>query len=118
MDFASFDDYWTPFLGGATPTSSYAATLSDELRQTLIARLRQKVLGDGPDRPLTLPARAWVVRGIVPEHKPATAGPCADAAASWTELHFGNARQRSRCFQIAYESGLAHNEDWLKLGMK
>ncbi len=66
MDFASFDDYWSPFLGGATPTSSYAATLSDEVRQRLAARLREKVLGDGPDRPFSLSARAWAVRGTVP----------------------------------------------------
>ncbi len=55
MDFASFDDYWTPFLSGATPSSSYAETLSVEARQKLIARLRKKVLGDGPDRPFALP---------------------------------------------------------------
>jgi len=66
MDFTSFDDYWSPFLGGATPTSSYAATLSDEVRQRLAAHLREKVLGDGPDRPFSLSARAWAVRGIVP----------------------------------------------------
>ncbi len=66
MDFASFDDYWSPFLGGATPTSSYAATLSDDVRQRLAARLREKVLGDGPDRPFSLSARAWAVRGTVP----------------------------------------------------
>jgi SAM-dependent methyltransferase len=66
MDFASFDDYWSPFLGGATLTSSYAATLPDDVRQRLAARLREKVLGDGPDRPFSLSARAWAVRGIVP----------------------------------------------------
>ncbi len=66
MDFSSFDDYWSPFLGGATPTSSYAATLPDDVRQRLAARLREKVLGDGPDRAFTLPAPAWAVRGTVP----------------------------------------------------
>ena len=66
MDFSSFDDYWSPFMGGATPTSSYAATLADDVRQRLAARLREKVLGDGPDRPFSLSARAWVVRGTVP----------------------------------------------------
>lgn len=66
MEFASFDDYWRSFLSGATPTSSYAATLSDEIRQTLMTRLHQKVLGNGPDRPFTLLAHAWAVRGIVP----------------------------------------------------
>ncbi len=65
MDFASFDDYWQPFLGGATPTSSYAPSLPEETRQTLRARLRRRLLGDGPDRPFILPARAWAVRGKI-----------------------------------------------------
>lgn len=66
MSFQSFDDYWSPFLGGATRTSSYAATLPAEVRDTLRARLRQLVLGNGPDRPFDLPARAWAVKGRVP----------------------------------------------------
>jgi ubiquinone/menaquinone biosynthesis C-methylase UbiE len=65
MDFASFDDYWTPFLSGVTPTSSYAPSLPEETRQALQARLRRRLLGDGPDRPFSLPARAWAVRGKV-----------------------------------------------------
>lgn len=63
MSFQSFDDYWAPFLGGATRTSSYAATLPCEVRDALRDRLRQRVLGDGPDRPFDLPARAWAVKG-------------------------------------------------------
>ena len=65
MDFAAFDDYWNPFLGGASPTSSYAPSLPEETRQALKARLRNRLLGDGPDRPFSLPARAWAVRGKV-----------------------------------------------------
>ena len=66
MEFASFEDYWKPFLGGATPTSSYAATLSDDLREALVRRLRRRILGNGPDRPFSMPARALAVRGQVP----------------------------------------------------
>ncbi len=66
MSLASFDDYWAPFQGGATPTSSYTATLPGEVRDALRARLRQLVLGDGPDRAFDLPARAWAVKGRVP----------------------------------------------------
>lgn len=66
MSFQSFDDYWAPFLGGATLTSSYAATLPDDVRDALRDRLRQRLLGDGPDRPFDLPARAWAVKGRVP----------------------------------------------------
>ena len=65
MDFVSFDDYWYPFLGGASPTSSYAPALPEETRRALEARLRRRCLGGGPDRPFTLPARAWAVRGKV-----------------------------------------------------
>jgi ubiquinone/menaquinone biosynthesis C-methylase UbiE len=65
MDFASFDDYWRPFLSGVTPTSSYAPSLPEETRQALQTRLRQRLLGDGADRPFSLPARAWAVRGNV-----------------------------------------------------
>ncbi len=66
MEFETFDDYWLPFLGGATPTSSYAATLAEDARQQVAARLREKLIGAGPDRPFELPARAWAVKG----HRP------------------------------------------------
>ncbi len=65
MSFQSFDDYWAPFLGGATLTSSYVATLPGEIRDALRDRLRQRILGDSPDRPFDLPARAWAVKGRV-----------------------------------------------------
>ena len=65
MDFASFEDYWKPFLSGVTPTSSYAPSLPEESRRALAARLRRRLLGGGPDRPFSLPARAWAVRGKV-----------------------------------------------------
>ena len=64
--FASFDDYWTPFLAKQGPAGAYAASLSESDREALRMRLRQRLLGGGPDRPLVLHARAWAVRGIVP----------------------------------------------------
>ena len=66
MSFASFDDYWRPFLSGATRTSSYAMTLPDPVREKIAQVLRKRLIGTGPDRPFDLPARAWAVRGIVP----------------------------------------------------
>ena len=65
--FISFDDYWSPFLEKQGPAGEYVASLrrageQDQLR----LRLRKRLLGDGPDRPITLDARAWGVRGIVP----------------------------------------------------
>jgi SAM-dependent methyltransferase len=67
QDFANFDDYWMPFLSDATPGSSYVSTLPPEDRDALKTDLRQRLLGDRPDGPFTLPARALVVRGNVPK---------------------------------------------------
>ena len=65
MTFDGFTDYWSPFLGRATATSSYAATLPEDEQAALRALLRDRLLGDGSDRPFSLPARAWAVRGKV-----------------------------------------------------
>jgi hypothetical protein len=64
--FVSFDDYWSPFLEKQGPAGEYAASLSTGERDQLRQRLRRRLLGDGPDRPIVLTARAWSVRGIVP----------------------------------------------------
>lgn len=66
MEFASFEDYWKPFLGGATPTSSYATTLTDGQQVALASRLRSRILENGPDRCFSIPATALAVRGYVP----------------------------------------------------
>lgn len=62
--FASFDDYWTPFTEKQGPAGAYVAALTVEEREKLEARLRHQLLGTGPDRPFTLGARAWAVRGV------------------------------------------------------
>jgi SAM-dependent methyltransferase len=64
--FAGFDDYWEPFLQKQGPAGAYVAALPLGERNQLRARLRRRLLGDGPDRPIVLTARAWAVRGIVP----------------------------------------------------
>jgi SAM-dependent methyltransferase len=64
--FASFDDFWTPFLAKQGPAGAYVASLSDSDRDALRVRLNKRLLGDGPDRPLAMHARAWTVRGTVP----------------------------------------------------
>ena len=64
--FASFDDYWSPFLERQGPAGEYVASLSAGDRDQLRRRLRRRLLGDGPDIPIVLAARAWAVRGIVP----------------------------------------------------
>ena len=63
--FASFEDYWAPFLAGTGPGGAYVASLSGERRTALAARLRQRLLDGRADGPFTLKARAWCVRGRV-----------------------------------------------------
>jgi len=67
MDFASFDDFWSPFLGGQGPSGSYVTSLSPDRRQALRERLRKALLGGRPDGPFTLEARAWAVSGTTPQ---------------------------------------------------
>ena len=66
LSFASFDDYWRPFLGGQGPAGAYAASLSQARRDALEARLRSRLLSERQDGPFTLRARAWAVKGVVP----------------------------------------------------
>ena len=66
MTFASFEDYWAPFLGSATPTSSYTGKLEAEQAAEIKGRLRKKILGAEPDRSFSLHAHAWAVGGKVP----------------------------------------------------
>ena len=64
LSFTSFDDYWSPFLGGQGPAGAYVASLSAGTRAVLEARLRAR-LGTRGDTPFTLRARAWAVKGVV-----------------------------------------------------
>jgi SAM-dependent methyltransferase len=66
QSFSSFDDYWSPFLGGQGPAGVYVTSLSDAGRAALAARLRGRLAGTGPDGAFTLHARAWAVKGTVP----------------------------------------------------
>lgn len=63
--FESFDDYWQPFQAGQGTAGSFTVSLSAPVREALQSRLRDRLLGGGPDRPFTLPCRAWAVRGVV-----------------------------------------------------
>lgn len=64
--FSSFDDYWGPFTKGAGPGGAYVVSLADTRRVQLEARMRTRLLGDRPDGPFTLTAKAWCVKGEVP----------------------------------------------------
>jgi SAM-dependent methyltransferase len=64
-DFADFDDYWSPFLGGQGPAPTYAMSCSEEARTALRERLRAS-LPFAIDGSIPLMARAWAVRGLCP----------------------------------------------------
>lgn len=60
--FASFDDYWTPFLSGVGPAPGYVAGLDDRARAAIRDRL-MATLPTEDDGSIHLVARAWAVRG-------------------------------------------------------
>jgi SAM-dependent methyltransferase len=62
--FASFEDYWQPFLGGQGPAPAYAMSLDETARARLRDRLRER-LAVQADGSILLIARAWAVRGTV-----------------------------------------------------
>ena len=64
--FSSFDELWQRYLTGEGPPGAYMAGLSTDRREVLRTAMQQNVLGDGPDGPFTLQAKAWAVKGIVP----------------------------------------------------
>ena len=63
--FASFAEYWSPFLENQGPAGAYVAALGSKERERLRQRLHTRLLGSGPDRTIVLRARAWAVRGTV-----------------------------------------------------
>jgi len=67
LHFASFDDYWAPFLLGQGPAGAYVASLPLDRQRALEQRLRTRLFGDGPDHPIDMHARAWAVKGTVPQ---------------------------------------------------
>ena len=66
MNFASFGDYWDPFLLGQGPAGAYARSLSADRLQALRDGVKQSLSVASEDHLLRLPARVWAVRGTVP----------------------------------------------------
>lgn len=62
--FASFDDYWQPFLGGQGPAPAYAMSLDEATRARLRDRVRARLPANA-DGSISLTARAWAVRASV-----------------------------------------------------
>jgi SAM-dependent methyltransferase len=59
--FASFEDYWQPFLGGQGPAPAYAMSLSEAARARLRDRIRERIPVQA-DGSISLTARAWAIR--------------------------------------------------------
>jgi SAM-dependent methyltransferase len=62
--FESFDDYWTPFLGGTGSAPKYCTSLAPDAQAQLREKLRSR-LPTGPDGEILLAVRAWAVKGRV-----------------------------------------------------
>jgi SAM-dependent methyltransferase len=62
-DFATFEDYWTPFLQGTGPAPSYVASLAPPSCESLRQGLRRR-LPVGSDGRIRLRARAWAARAL------------------------------------------------------
>jgi SAM-dependent methyltransferase len=63
--FATFDDYWRPFLGGTGPAPAFVVSLASGDQARLRVALRER-LSAASDGSITLSARAWAVRGVRP----------------------------------------------------
>jgi SAM-dependent methyltransferase len=66
MDYANFEDYWQPLLGGQGPVGTYVTNLSIDLRCRIEEAVRSAYCSGAPDGDRSLTATAWAVRGIVP----------------------------------------------------
>ena len=65
MEFTSFADYWTPWLGGQGTVGAYIMSLDAVLRDQLESHMRRAYLAGSGDGPRSFAATAWAVRGIV-----------------------------------------------------
>jgi SAM-dependent methyltransferase len=65
-EFQSFDNFWSPFLEGQGPAGAYVASLAEGEQYRLKERLRQRLSVESTAGPIELSARAWAVRGFVP----------------------------------------------------
>ena len=66
MEFASFDDYWTPYTGRDGPGAEYVNSLDAQARARLEAAVRSAYLDGEADGPRSSAARAGAVRGVAP----------------------------------------------------
>lgn len=64
MEYASFADYWAPYLGNDGPGAAYVRTLSPDERTRLEAAVRAAYCDGEPDGPRSYAALAWAVKGV------------------------------------------------------
>jgi len=62
--FASFEDYWQPFLGGQGPAPAYAMSLDESTRARLRDRIRARIAVQTSGS-ISMTARAWAIRATV-----------------------------------------------------
>lgn len=66
MDYADFDDYWSPFLAGEGPTGAYVTALDAAKRAELERHVRRAYMANRSDGPRSVACVAWACRGTVP----------------------------------------------------
>jgi hypothetical protein len=66
MDFASFDDYWAPLLGGQGPFGGFIRGLAPDRRSRIEELVNAAYRSGAPDGPRSFTATAWAARGTVP----------------------------------------------------
>ena len=66
MEFESFGDYWGPFLLGQGPAGAYVQRIDEARRKVLREDVKRRLGLHEENRPFSLQARAWAVRGFSP----------------------------------------------------
>jgi len=66
QEFASFDDFWAPYLGKQGPGADYVDSLAADARERLRDRVRLAYLDGEADGARSYAAIAWAVKGAVP----------------------------------------------------
>ncbi|HEY7337521.1 MAG TPA: class I SAM-dependent methyltransferase [Bryobacteraceae bacterium] len=69
MRFESLADYWEPFMAGQGPAGAYAHSLSRVKLEALREEIKRRIPTPRDDGSFDLPARAWAVRGLVPDRR-------------------------------------------------
>lgn len=66
MEFADFEDCWTPYEGKDGPGAEYLASLSPVERARLKEAVRLAYVDGEAEGPRSYAALAWAVKGVVP----------------------------------------------------